>query len=173
MRIAKRAFSFAFVLLAALPLVYSCRALIRQSFKSPKVRVIDIDFAEGPRELDKDLMAFTIRLAIDNPNDYPLNVVSVGYSACIGQTTIADGERRDDIRLGASGVTVVAVPLTIHFEAFKEAGRAIMEARAIQYEFNGSVGIKTPVVGVIRVPFSKVGTIDPLDVFKKKGFRLR
>jgi hypothetical protein len=31
------------------------------------------------------------------------------------------------------------------------------------------VGVIAPLVGTVRVPFSKSGTIDPIDILRKKG----
>jgi hypothetical protein len=45
----------------------------------------------------------------------------------------------------------------------------VIEARALPYEFNGSVGVVAPIVGVVRVPFSRNGTIDPVDLLRRKG----
>lgn len=172
MRIATRALSWFLLPLAAVSLL-SCRALVKDAFKAPKVRVIDVDFAGAPPDLEKDRWDFTLRLAIDNRNPYPLQVVSVGYCASVGNAILADGERTDEVRIGASGETVVPVPLTLRPEAFKEAARSVIEARALSYEFNGSVGIRAPVVGVLRIPFSRTGKIEPMDILKRKGLRFK
>jgi hypothetical protein len=31
------------------------------------------------------------------------------------------------------------------------------------------VGVVAPVIGVVRVPFSRTGTIDPMDILRRKG----
>jgi len=48
--------------------------------------------------------------------------------------------------------------------------RELVGARTIPYEFNGSVSVIAPVVGTVRIPFSKSGTIDPVKILRKKGF---
>jgi LEA14-like dessication related protein len=154
------------------PLLTSCGPMFREKFRSPKVRVLDVDFAPAREGEKRNPWAFSLKLAIDNPNSYPLQVSYVGYSATVGDAVVADGERRDDIRIGASGITVVDVPLTFRQDAFKEAFRYALQARSLPYEFNGSVGLRTPVVGVIRIPFSKTGFLDPVEILKRKGLRL-
>jgi LEA14-like dessication related protein len=111
-----------------------------------------------------------LSLEVDNRNDYPLYVSYVAYSAIIGRETVAGGEHREDIRLGASGITVVKVPLSLRPEAFLNAAKEIFVGRSVSYEFNGSVGLRTPVVGVVRIPFSKTGGFDPVEFIKRKGF---
>jgi hypothetical protein len=64
---------------------------------------------------------------------------------------------------------VVKVPVRLQTDVFIDALREVIDARAVSYEFNGSVGVVAPVVGVVRVPFSRTGTIDPMDILRRKG----
>ncbi|MEK6779161.1 MAG: LEA type 2 family protein [Candidatus Deferrimicrobiota bacterium] len=169
MRIAKRSL----LLLALLAFSFaanSCRGLMKEVFKPPKVRVVDVALASNPLVDPKGPWGFRLTLSVDNPNTYPLNVTYVAYTAIIGRETVAEGEQRSDLRIEASGVTEVKVPLTVRPEAFSKVGRQMLQARRLDYEFNGSVGLDAPVVGVIRIPFSKTGAIDPVDLLIKKGF---
>jgi len=168
MRIAKR-FLLLIVLLAASLAATSCRPLLKEVFKPPKVRVTDVLLASNPVNDPNGPWAFTLTLEVDNPNGYPLNVTHVAYSAVIGRDTIAEGDHREDIRIEASRTTTVKVPLTLYPDAFREALRQVLQARRLDYEFNGSVSLQAPVVGVVRIPFSKTGNVDAFDLLKKKG----
>lgn len=168
MRIAKRSLLL-FALLAFSFAANSCRGLVKEVFKPPKVRVVDVALASNPLVDSKGPWGFRLTLSVENPNTYPLNVTYVAYTAIIGRETVAEGEQRSTFRIEASGVTEVKVPLTVRQEAFSKVGRQMLQARRLDYEFNGSVGLDAPVVGVIRIPFSKTGTIDPVDLLIKKG----
>lgn len=168
MRTDKRICLLLFLTLAvSLP---SCRGLVKDAFKSPKVRVIDVVLASNPLDDPRMPWDALLSLEVNNRNDYPLEVAYVAYSAILGRETIAGGEHREKIRLGASGLTVVKVPISLWPEAFLIACRNIFSSRKISYELNGSVGLKTPVVGVVRIPFSKTGEFDPVEFIKRKGF---
>jgi len=82
---------------------------------------------------------------------------------------LADGERIEEIRIEPSGETVVKVPVRLQTDVFADALREVFEARAVSYEFNGSVTVVAPIVGLTRVPFSRTGTIDPMDILRRKG----
>ena len=171
MRTAKRIY----LLLLLLPLATfptSCRGLVKETFRTPKVQLIDVALLSNPIDDPRKPWDFVMSLEVDNPNAYPLHIAYVAYSAIIGRETVAGAEHREDIRLGASGVTVVKVPLSIRPEVFLEAARKAFLGRAVTYEFNGSVGLKTPVLGVVRIPFSKTGGFDPAEILKRKGFGL-
>ena len=143
MRTAKRIYLL-FLLLPLAMSPISCRGLVKETFRTPKVQLIDVALLSNPIDDPRKPWDFVMSLEVDNPNAYPLHIAYVAYSAIIGRETVAGAEHREDIRLGASGVTVVKVPLSIRPEVFLEAARKAFLGRAVTYEFNGSVGLKTP-----------------------------
>jgi LEA14-like dessication related protein len=168
MRIVKR---FApFLLVAALVLsASSCRPLIREVFKNPKVKLVDVGISGNPFLAPRAPLEAILHLSIDNPNSYPLTVAQVAYTATLGTQRVASGERNEEIRIEPSGETVVKIPVQLVPDAFAAALREMLEARAASYEFNGSVKVVAPIVGAVRIPFSRNGTIDPMILLRKKG----
>jgi LEA14-like dessication related protein len=148
--------------------VSSCRPLLKEVFQTPKVRLVNIGIAGNPF-LSRGPVDAILHLAVNNPNSYALTVASVAYSATVGTRKVADGERTEEMRIEPSGETVVKVPVRLQTDAFAAALREVLEDRALSYEFNGSVGVVAPVVGVVLVPFSRTGTIDPMDILRRKG----
>lgn len=132
--------------------------------------MIDVALVSNPLADPRKPWECLLSLEVNNRNDYPLRVAYVAYSATLGRETVADGELHDDIRIDAAGLTVVQVPLSIRPESMEEAVRQVFSGRAVTYEFNGSVGLYTPVIGVVRIPFSKTGGFDPVQVLRRKGF---
>jgi LEA14-like dessication related protein len=132
------------------------------------VRVVDIGIAGNPFQ-SRGPIDVVLHLAVKNPNPYALTVAGVAYSATVGTRRLADGERAEEIRIEPSGETVVKVPVRLQSDVFAEALREVRDARAVSYEFNGSVSVLAPVVGVVRVPFSRSGRIDPMDILRRKG----
>ncbi len=169
MRIAKRFLPL--LVLLAVPLVAgSCRPLLKEAFKPPKVRVTEVALASNPLDDPIGPWEGTLALEVDNPNGYPLNVSHVAYTAVVGRETVAEGEHRSDLRIEAAQVTTIRVPFTLHPDAFREAMRHVLRARRLTYEFNGSVTAAVPILGTVRIPFSKTGTMDPVDLLRRKGF---
>jgi hypothetical protein len=169
MRIAKR-FLPLLILLAFSLAATSCRPLLKEVFQPPKIRVADVLLESNPFDDPKGPLDFTLTLEVNNPNGYPLDVANVAYSAVIGRETVAEGEHRSDIRIEASQVTTVRVPLKLRTDAFRNAMRKVLQARRVDYEVIGSVAVNAPVVGVVHIPFSRTGSFDPLDLLKRKGF---
>lgn len=157
------------IALAAVLLCPSCRSLFREVFRSPRVRVLDVALASNPLADPSAPWAFTVSLEVDNPNGYPLRVAHVAYAATLDGRTVAEGERAEDIEVGASGITVVKVPVTFQPESFADAVRQAFSKRALPYELTGSLGLRAPVVGVVRIPFSKGGSVDPREILRKRG----
>jgi len=167
MRIVKRWVLLLLVGAFCLP-VSSCRPLLREVFKTPKVRLVDIGIAGNPFQSRGPVEAI-LHLSVNNPNPYALTVAGVAYSATVGARRVADGERTEEMRVEPSGETVFKVPVRLRTDVLADALREVLDARAISYEFNGSVSIVAPVVGEVRVPFSRTGTIDPMDLLRRKG----
>ena len=125
------------LLLGALCLpVSSCRPLLKEVFKAPKVRLVDIGIAGNPFQ-SKGPVEAILHLAVSNPNSYALTVASVAYSATVGTRLVADGERTEEILIEPSGETVVKVPVRLQTDVFAAALREVLEARAVSYDFNG------------------------------------
>ncbi len=165
---AKRFFLLlALILAAAAPL--SCKSIIREVFRPPKIRVIDVALASKPTGESEAPLTAVVSLEVDNPNTYPLTVVHVAYCAIMDTRAVADGERTENIRIGASGITVVKVPVTFRADAFVDAARAVLAKRSLHYELNGSAAVRAPVAGTVRIPFSRTGTFDVVEILKKKG----
>jgi len=167
MRIVKRWALLLLFFASCLP-VSSCRPLLREVFKTPKVRLVDIGIAGNPFAPRGPVEAI-LHLSVNNPNSYALTVAAVAYSATVGARRVADGERTEEMRIEPSGETVVKVPVRLQTDVLADALREVLDARVVSYEFNGSVSIVAPVVGVVRVPFSRTGTIDPMDILRRKG----
>jgi LEA14-like dessication related protein len=167
MRIVKRWVLLLLLFASCLP-VSSCRPLLREVFRTPKVRLVDIGIAGNPFVARGPVEAI-LHLSVNNPNTYALTVSGVAYSATVGARRVADGERTEEIRIEPSGETVVRVPVRLQTDIFADALREVLNARAVSYEFNGSVTVIAPVVGTVRVPFSRTGTIDPMDILRRKG----
>jgi LEA14-like dessication related protein len=171
MRIVKRLLPL--LALAALSLAPAgCRALLKEVFETPKVRLVHVGFASNPFVAPEGPVEAVLHFRVTNPNSYALTVAGVRYAATVAAVLLAEGERNEEIRIGPSGDTEVEVPVTLRSEAFAAAVRQVREARAIPYEFTGAMTVVAPVAGTVRIPFSKSGTIDPVRILRKKGFRL-
>lgn len=166
MRIGKRA-HLLLVLLALFAAAAGCRHMTRPSFRTPDVDLVDVSLDSDPTVNPRNPWRFMVSLAVNNPNPYPLDVASLAYSGMIGDEVVAEGEREEHVRVGASGVTIVKAPIVLNPGAFEAAARKVLARRSLPWEFNGSVGLRTPVVGTVRIPFSKAGTYDILYILRK------
>jgi len=141
--------------------------LMREAFKNPKVRVVSVKLSANPL-LTKDPLEVVLHLEVFNPNSYALNVSRAVYSVVIGKQELASGEKNEQISLKPSQETIVTVPVTLNPGVFTMALYEVIEARAVPYEFNGSLDVDAPLVGIVKVPFSKTGIFDPLDFIRRK-----
>jgi LEA14-like dessication related protein len=171
MRIAKWHYLPLFLLLAALPLS-GCRQMMKEAFKTPRVELAEVALDSDPSKGAGSPWRFLLTLNVDNPNPYPLNVARFAYTGMIGGEVVAEGEQVDERRIAASGVTTVKVPIALKPGAFETAARQVLTKKSLAWEFNGSVGLRTPLTGVVRIPFSKTGSYDLFYILKRMGIGL-
>jgi LEA14-like dessication related protein len=169
MRIAKSPILPLFLAIVVAVALSGCRQLVKEAFKTPKVDIVDVNL-----DIDSTNRALTTwhlvaTLAVDNPNPYPIEIARFTYTGMIGDEVVAEGDRPEAIRLEASKVTTVRVPVDLKPGAIETAARKVLAKRSLAWEFNGSVGVKTPLVGVVRIPFSKSGSYDLFYILRSKG----
>jgi LEA14-like dessication related protein len=109
---------------------------------------------------------------VTNPNPYALALSRIAYSGHLGTVRIAEGEHPQEVVLEAQKAVVVKAPVEVLPANFREAFLKVLAKRAVDYEFNGSLGIRTPVLGVVRVPFSVAGRLDAEVLLRAAGVAL-
>lgn len=171
MRIPKPSYLPLILLLAVLPLS-GCRQLVKEVFKTPKVSLREVALDSDPAKASKSPVRFMLTLDVDNPNPYPLDVARFAYTGMIGRDVVAEGDQAAGIRIEPSGVTTVRVPVALNPGAFESAARQVLTQKSLSWEFNGSVGLRAPMMGVVPVPFSKTGTFDLYYILKRMGIGL-
>jgi LEA14-like dessication related protein len=171
MRIPKLAYLPLVLLLAAMTLS-GCRQLVKEVFKTPRVELREVALDSDPASRSKSPWRFMLTLAVDNPNPYPLDVARFAYTGMIGQDVVAEGDQAVGIHIEPSGITTVKVPVALNPGAFESAARQVLTQKSLSWEFNGSVGLRAPMIGVVPVPFSKTGSFDLFYILKRMGIGL-
>ncbi|MCL1925757.1 MAG: LEA type 2 family protein [Syntrophorhabdaceae bacterium] len=131
------------------------------------MRVVSVKLSANPF-LTKDPTEVVLHIEVINQNSYALNVSRAAYSVTIGNRELASVEQNEQLRLEPSRETIVIVPVTLNPGALTSALHEVIEARAVPYGFNGSIEVEAPLIGIVRIPFSKTGTFDPLDFIRRK-----
>jgi LEA14-like dessication related protein len=171
MRIPKPAYLL-LILLLAVPPLSGCRQLVKEAFKTPRVELREVALDSAPAGASKSSVRFMLTLDVDNRNPYALDVARFAYTGMIGRDVVAEGDQAAGMRIGPSGITTVKVPVALAPGAFESAARQVLAQKSLSWEFNGSVGLRAPMMGVITVPFSKSGTFDLYYILKRMGIGL-
>ncbi len=105
----------------------SCRPLMKEVFRTPKVRLVEIGVSGNPF-LARGPVEAILHLAVDNPNTYAITVSNVSYTATVGSRRMAEGERSEEVRIEPSVETVVRVPVRLQTDVFVASLREVIEA---------------------------------------------
>jgi LEA14-like dessication related protein len=157
--------------LAALSLspLAGCRELIRESFQAPKARLIDVEPGGDGPVLSNGCVRLVLVFQVTNPNAYSLALSRIAYSGHLGTVRIAQGEHPEEMVLEGQKGVLVRAPLEIRLSAFRDALLKTIAKRAVDYEFNGCLGVRTPFLGVVQVPFSVAGQLDAANLLRAAG----
>lgn len=156
------------MLLAAALAAPACGPLLKEVLRPPNVRVADVLLAAPPAAGPGQPWLLTLTLEVENPNPYALRVAHVAYTMVVEERTVAEGERNEDLEIEPSATTAVTVPVSLSPDAFAAAARQIFARRALRYEFHGSVALRAPLAGAVRIPFSRTGSFDAAEFLKRK-----
>jgi LEA14-like dessication related protein len=112
-------------------------------------------------------------LQVTNPNSYALSLSRVTYAGHLGSVRIAEGEHAQEVTLEGGGkATLVRVPVDVLPASLREAFLRTLSKRSLDYALDGSLGVGTPVLGVVQVPFSVSGSMDAVELLRRLGVTL-
>jgi len=102
-----------------------------------------------------------VALAIANPNPYPLPVQRATYSFALADSTeVGRGESATAFTVRARDSALVELPVDVSWEGLRAAARDAARDGAVDYRFNGTVTLDTP-LGNPNVPFELLGRFTP------------
>jgi LEA14-like dessication related protein len=106
-----------------------------------------------------------LKLKVDNPNGWSMNVNSMNYTLNINGTKWLSGTSTQNMSLAEHQESTIDIPFSLNF---MEMGRSIYNLltgeKTLSYTLTGAADLKSslPLVGSFNLPFDKSGQIDLL-----------
>src|SRR5262249_39779810 len=116
----------------------------------PSLRVHELDAA---RYSDRELMV-TLRLAIVNPNPFPLGMRGVDFAAWISGRRIGEGSLANGETLDSSATALFEVALPVTTTTYGPAGAQGIRASSVPYKLTGTLRGQS-----FQAPFELAGEI--------------
>ncbi|HSM62268.1 MAG TPA: LEA type 2 family protein [Longimicrobiales bacterium] len=133
-------------------------------FEQPTLRVTEVRLAA----VGLSGGTLTVRLDVDNPNDYPLEGERFRYRLAFADerdgssewVTLADGSLDDRIRVPANGTGSVDVDVPFEFASAGMALSSLLRSGELEYRFSGEIRVRGR-LGGSRIPFDERGVFSP------------
>lgn len=162
----KELFKRAFTVLTAAGLVVSCaqlnQVLKALDVKEPSAQIESVKVT-GLSLQQVDLL---FDVAIDNPNTVGVHLNGLDYDLQLDGASFLKGTKEDKLDIAANSSAAVSIPLSLTFDKIRKAVKAVSTLDTIPYRLELGVGLDVPVLGVIRVPISKSGSVPNLKIPK-------
>jgi len=119
----------------------------------PKVEVAEVQWSK----LDLTEASAVVKLRVENTNQFPVDLSSLGYRLSLGGTQVADAMVDKPIAFEPGKAQTVDIPLRVSPAQLGVAAFGMLTQKSAQYDLRGTLSGTTP-FGPIDLPFSRSGT---------------
>jgi len=98
-------------------------------------------------------------MKITNPNPLSVSLSGFDYDFQIADASFLKGNQTKSISINAMGESLLEIPLTISFRNLYGAFQALKSEDSTKYKLLCGLSFNLPVLGAIRIPVSKSGTL--------------
>lgn len=140
----------------AAALIAGCAPVTRLIDQEPpsaeveQVRVTELDFAHAELAFD---------LKVHNPNPDALSLSGFDYRLDLDGAELLRGKRSEPVSLAPQGSTRVTVPLNLVFADIFSSFARLADADEVPYRVELGAFVDAPLLGQIRIPIRKEGTV--------------
>ena len=118
------------------------------SFTNAKLTALSFDQAD---------LLFDIK--INNPNNAGITLAGFDYDFIINQNSFLSGNRNEQVSIVANGENTIQLPVELKFVDIYNTFAGIQKNDSSVYEIKCGLKFNLPVLGDIRIPITKSGTL--------------
>ena len=108
-------------------------------------------------DLTMENAGLALTLNVDNPNPIPINLAGFDYALLFDGKQLLAGEKRDQLKIDAKGISTVTVPVSLNFADLKKLYQGVMNQDTLNYELQTTALVDLPVIGVQKFPSTQKG----------------
>jgi len=114
------------------------------------LRITDLSFSD---------MNLILYLSIRNPNAVAIPLASFDYDLKINQHGFVNGKQESSLNIPADGSETLSIPFHFTFAELYETLASLKNQDSTAYDIQCGLSFRIPVIGLVRVPVSKEGTL--------------
>lgn len=147
------------LLIVAMSLVLSCKevaqVLQQLNVQEPNASVKNVKISA--LSLQKVDLLFDVD--VENPNSVGIKLAGMDYDLLLDGASFLKGQKDDRLEIAANGHSNVQIPLSLTFDEIRKVVKAVADKDTIPYQLDLKIGVELPVLGAIKVPVSKKGSV--------------
>jgi len=109
---------------------------------------------------DKVDLLFDIN--IDNPNDLGISLAGFDYDLFLNENSFIKGDQQNGLEIKAKSQEIIQLPISLNYLDIYKTFTSIKELDSINYQLKTGLSFNLPVLGDIRLPISKSGSVPTL-----------
>ena len=118
----------------------------------PKVSVASVDWSE----LSFTNIAGTLSLAVENTNDFPIDIENLSYGVALGGVDVASGAVTSAPSLTKGDAKTIDIPISLSVADVGAAALSMFGGKETDFATSGSLDLSTP-FGPVSLPFAEIG----------------
>lgn len=159
------------IVLLAFSACSSLNQMVGNAIQKPDVNVSNVKIAG----MSFDSVDLLFDIDVSNPNGVGINLAGFDYGLNINGNSFLSGNNADGLKIPAKGSHGIQLPLTLKFKDIYQTFTTIKNQDTSAYELSAGFSFSLPVLGDVRVPVSKSGSIPLLKLpsVKMGGLKLK
>jgi len=125
------------------------------AINKPEVRIAEAEL----EALSFSGLTLRFDVEIRNPNPIGISLSGFDYELQIEGASFVSGEVDEEVTVAARGRSIVALPVELGFEELVSAIRGLEDREEAAYRLTAGFSFDLPVLGRVRIPVSKEGSV--------------
>ncbi len=127
----------------------------RVSVKRPDVQVVGAKL----QKLSFTDAGLLFDVAVKNPNAVGINLKGFHYDFILNGHSLLAGDKNDQLQIPANGSSRVQIPVSLNFMDIYRTYQSLKDQDTTHYQLKGDFSFNVPVLGLVKIPASKSGTL--------------
>jgi LEA14-like dessication related protein len=140
---------------AALALAVAGCASLAEVIERPTARVVGAEITT----LTFERAELTFEVEVDNPNPVGVRLAGIDYELFFEESSFLRGRTAETLAIAAGERSIVRIPVGIGYTELIDSVRSLTDRRETDYRLAAGVSVEVPVLGTLRLPVERAGTI--------------
>lgn len=147
---------FIITLVVSISFSFSC-AVLEDLTKTQKPKLSVVDFKLTDISLQDVELTFDVE--IDNPNPFSVNLASYDYDLKFNALSFVKGDQPNNTSVNANSKSIIHIPISFNYTDLFGLISGLKDKDETDFSFEATAGIEAPLLGLVKIPFSKQGTL--------------